>query len=498
MRHRQAARPQGRSSTSTTARTSGASPATARARSATSRSEARVGAHLAPILPGVRPDRRHRGGADDRRRQPRTRWPRSARIRTPQPGATIVCKRGPMGCVVFEGAIPARIEDGVTGPGFPVEVYNVLGAGDAFMSGFLRGWLRDEPLATCCAYANACGAFAVSRLLCSAEYRELRPSCSASSARAARTARCASTRAEPRPRAHHDGARRPAPDHGARHRPPRPARSHGGRGGCLARAHRRLQAAGRRGRGAGRGRAARASACCSTAPMAARRCSAPPTPAFWIGRPVERPGSRPLDFEGGGSLGAKLIEWPVGQTVKCLCFYASRRPARTCRRGRSANCCASHDAARTRRPRIADRDHRRQARRARRRHGGARRRPALRPRHPARLVEARSPARQARLGSHRRRDPCAAIRCCRGIMRAGAGRAGRRLAEAFRHRRGLRRSCKGFAVGRTIFAEPARAWLAGRIDDAEVTEQMARAFRPAGRGVAGGGPRQCGVTGRLG
>ena len=55
------------------------------------------------------------------------------------------------------------------GPGFPVEVYNVLGAGDAFLSGFLRGWLKDEPLETCCAYANASGAFAVSRLLCSPE-----------------------------------------------------------------------------------------------------------------------------------------------------------------------------------------------------------------------------------------------------------------------------------------------------------------------------------------
>ena len=79
-------------------------------------------------------------------------------------------KRGPMGCVVFPGAIPASLEAGRQGPGFPVEVYNVLGAGDAFMSGFLRGWLRDEPLETCCAYANANGAFAVSRLLCSAEY----------------------------------------------------------------------------------------------------------------------------------------------------------------------------------------------------------------------------------------------------------------------------------------------------------------------------------------
>jgi 5-dehydro-2-deoxygluconokinase len=28
------------------------------------------------------------------------------------------------------------------------------------------------------------------------------------------------------------------------------------------------------------------------------------------------------------------------------------------------------------------------------------------------------------------------------------------------------KSCRGFAVGRTIFHEPARAWLAGAIDDA--------------------------------
>jgi sugar/nucleoside kinase (ribokinase family)/DNA-binding MurR/RpiR family transcriptional regulator len=62
-------------------------------------------------------------------------------------------------------------------PGFPVEVFNVLGAGDAFMAGFLRGWLRDEPLATCCRYANACGAIVVSRHGCAPAmptYDELR------------------------------------------------------------------------------------------------------------------------------------------------------------------------------------------------------------------------------------------------------------------------------------------------------------------------------------
>ena len=87
---------------------------------------------------------------------------------------TIVLKRGPMGCIVYEGAISDDLEDGIVGKGFPIEVFNVLGAGDAFMSGFLRGWLGGESLATAATWANACGAFAVSRLLCAPEDSDLR------------------------------------------------------------------------------------------------------------------------------------------------------------------------------------------------------------------------------------------------------------------------------------------------------------------------------------
>ncbi len=83
--------------------------------------------------------------------------------------AVIVLKRGPMGCVVYPDAIPDALEKGIVGTGFPIEVYNVLGAGDSFMSGFLRGWLKGETHATSATWANACGAFAVSRLLCSPE-----------------------------------------------------------------------------------------------------------------------------------------------------------------------------------------------------------------------------------------------------------------------------------------------------------------------------------------
>ena len=47
---------------------------------------------------------------------------------------------------------------------------------------------------------------------------------------------------------------------------------------------------------------------------------------FWIGRPVEEPGSRPLDFEFGGSLGAKLIEWPLSHTSSACASIAPTIP----------------------------------------------------------------------------------------------------------------------------------------------------------------------------
>lgn len=85
-------------------------------------------------------------------------------------GATLVCKRGAEGAVAFTGAIPATLDEGEAGPGFPIEVFNVLGAGDGFMSGLLKGWLDGEGWPTALKYANACGAFAVSRHGCTPAY----------------------------------------------------------------------------------------------------------------------------------------------------------------------------------------------------------------------------------------------------------------------------------------------------------------------------------------
>ncbi len=88
-------------------------------------------------------------------------------------GAILVCKRGAAGAVAFEGEVPDSLDDGQSGPGFPIEVFNELGAGDGFFAGLLKGWLAEDNWPTALKYANACGAFAVSRHGCTPAYPSL-------------------------------------------------------------------------------------------------------------------------------------------------------------------------------------------------------------------------------------------------------------------------------------------------------------------------------------
>jgi 5-dehydro-2-deoxygluconokinase len=87
--------------------------------------------------------------------------------------ATLICKRGANGAVAIEGEIPDSLDEAQSGSGFPIEVFNVLGAGDGFFSGLLKGWLDGEPWPKALEYANACGAFAVSRHGCTPAYPSL-------------------------------------------------------------------------------------------------------------------------------------------------------------------------------------------------------------------------------------------------------------------------------------------------------------------------------------
>ena len=385
--------------------------------------------------------------------------------------ATLVLKRGPMGCVVFPAEIPASVEEGVTGPGFPVEVFNVLGAGDAFMSGFLRGWLRDEPLETCCAFANAAGAFAVSRLLCSVEYptwpelsrflEQGSPHHALRRDEALNHIHWATTR-RPQPPTimafaidHRAQLEKIADDAGA-------IRERISGFKLLAVEAAAIVAAGRPGFGMildgkyGREALFRAM-----------------DHDFWIARPVEEPGSRPLDFEFGGSLGAKVQEWPVAHTIKCLCFYHPDDP-RELKARQERELLRLYDAARTlgrellieiitsRSGPVGDDTTARVIERLY----------ALGVKPDWWKLEGQ-PSRaawDAVARATKEGDPF-----CRGVVLLGLEAPEPDLAKAFANAR----HCgvvRGFAVGRTIFADPAADWFAGRIDDREAVERMAGAF----------------------
>jgi 5-dehydro-2-deoxygluconokinase len=73
----------------------------------------------------------------------------------------VVLKRGDRGATVL-AANGARTDV----PSFAVTVVNVLGAGDAFASGFIYGYLQGWPLERAARMGNACGAIIVTRHGC--------------------------------------------------------------------------------------------------------------------------------------------------------------------------------------------------------------------------------------------------------------------------------------------------------------------------------------------
>jgi 5-dehydro-2-deoxygluconokinase len=404
-----------------------------------------------------------------------------------QSDATIVCKRGPMGCRVFEGAIGACLDDGIRGDGFPVEVYNVLGAGDAFMAGFLRGWLQAEPLETCCAYANASGAFAVSRLLCSPEYPtwpELQHFLQhGSTERALRKDPVLS-------HLHWASTRRPAPQSVM----------------AFAIDHRAQLEAIADAAGAPRARISEFKLLSVLAAVSVANgepgfgmlldgtygreaLSLAARQGLWLARPVERPGSRPLDFEGLHSLGAQLVEWPVHQTVKCLCFYHPDDPEEV-RIRQERELLRVFDASRT-----LGRELMVEIIAARNGPLG----PDTLAGILSRLYSLGIKPDWWKLEPQATRDAWAAIGkvisgndpYCRGIVLLGFDSPLNDLVKTFP----IAASCAqvhGFAVGRTIFGEVAQRWFSGQLsDEAAVKEMAARfallvdAWRATYRGITG-------------
>jgi 5-dehydro-2-deoxygluconokinase len=384
--------------------------------------------------------------------------------------ATLICKRGPMGAAAFTGRVPASLDDGITGPGFPIEVFNVLGAGDGFMSGLLKGWLDGEDWRTALTYANACGAFAVSRHGCTPAYpswEELQFFLQRGVTERALRKDAALEQLHWSTNRHGDWTRMRvfAFDHRAQLEDlPGADATKISRFKELCLDAAVLVADGQAGYGI---------LCDSRLGRSALYRAA--GQGLWIGRPVEWPGSRPLAIEPeiGPDCGG-LAEWPLGHVVKVLCFCHPDDPQEM---------------------RVAQEDVLKRLFAASRRN----RLEFLLEVIPSRVgpVADDSVAKLIRryyeIGifpdwwklEPMRTDAAWAetVRAIeendphtRGIVVLGLGQSEAELAASFRL--AARYSLvKGFAVGRTIFAEAARGWMAGEIADEEAIVLMADNFR---------------------
>ncbi len=387
--------------------------------------------------------------------------------------AAMVVKLGARGCCWIEGAVPARLEDAPREVGERVEVMNVLGAGDAFAAGLLKGLLDGKGFAEAARIANACGAIVVSRH------------------------GCAPAMPTPAELAHWFGGQRSARvdadaqlAHLHRTTAPRPqwpqlsvlAFDHRAQMFELARAagapQSRLPALKRlllgaveevERRGAAQGIGVLIDGTYG-ADALAEACGR----GWWIGRPVELPGSRPLRFDGTLSVGSTLRAWPREQVVKCLVYYHPDDPAEL-RVEQETRLAELWEATResghelllevipppaATPPGTADAA----VLRAVTRFYNLGLKPEwwkLAPmaaeswRHLGRLVAERDPQ-------------------CRGAAILGLNQPIAALAEGFAQ--ATDPIVKGFMVGRTLWAEASLAWLRGTIDDTTLIERVARDF----------------------
>jgi 5-dehydro-2-deoxygluconokinase len=384
--------------------------------------------------------------------------------------AVLVCKRGPMGASAFVSDIPDSLDDGLSGPGFPIEVFNVLGAGDGFMSGLLKGWLTDQDWETSLKYANACGAFAVSRHGCTPAYpswdelqyffdtgiqnKALRKD------KALEQVHWSTNRAGDWP-----AMRVFAFDHRMQLEDMEnasPERIGQFKKLCLVAAHK--VANGNTGYGI---------LCDSRLGREALYDAA--GSGLWIGHPVEWPGSRPLSLEPeiGPDYGG-LSEWPVEHVVKVLCFYHPDDDAAIKAQQEDVITRLFAAARRNKLEFLLE----------------------VIPSKVATCNDATSAKIIQRfydLGVYpdwwklepMKNDSAWQITCdtiskndpwCRGVVVLGLDAPKAHLKASFEVA-AKHDLVKGFAVGRTIFADAAQSWLSGAITDEEAVAKMAQKYR---------------------
>ncbi len=385
--------------------------------------------------------------------------------------ATLVCKRGPMGAVAFTGAIPDSLDEGESGPGFPIEVFNVLGAGDGFFSGLLKGWLDDEAWPVALKYANACGAFAVSRHGCTPSY----PSWAELQFFLSRGVKEPALRKDAAlEQVHWSTNRRNSGDWSTMrvfafdHRMQleamegaTPEKIGAFKKLCLQAA---LQVAG--------GKPGHGILCDSRLGREALYQAA--GTGLWIGHPVEWPGSRPLTLEPeiGPDFGG-LSEWPLEHVVKVLCFYhpdddeAMRaeqeavvtRLFHACRRNRLEMLLEIIPS------KVAPVDDETSARAIRRFYEIG-----VYPDWWKLEPFATDAAYRIACAAIEENDPHV-----RGVVVLGLDASEAELATSLELAAG-HPMVKGFAIGRTIFGEAARGWLKGEIGDDAAVAMMAEKY----------------------
>lgn len=388
--------------------------------------------------------------------------------------AVIVLKRGPLGCTVFDGEIPNRIEDGISVAGVQVEVLNVLGAGDAFLSGFLSAWLDGQGWQTCATHGNACGALVVSRHGCT-------PAMPSRMELQDYLQRAASI---PRPdldsrldHLHRASNRRAVPEQMYIL-----AFDHRRQLEELAVSHQPLKAQ----------IAHFKSLVCDAVLEVAKDC---PTPerlgiivddrygesvltrmtdkGWWIGRPVEIPGSCPLELDPANNMGIPLLSWPAAHVVKCLLFYhpddaIDLRLLQEQRVKQLYYDCIALDRELLLEIIVSSKgqscDENTVARVMTRFYNlGV---------YPAWWkLESQTAAAWENISAVIARYDA----LCRGVLLLGLDAPEDDLEESFKIASAFP-VCKGFAVGRSIFGPAAKSWFNGELDDAGVTAQVAASY----------------------
>jgi 5-dehydro-2-deoxygluconokinase len=198
------------------------------------------------------------------------------------------------------------------------------------------------------------------------------------------------------------------------------------------------------------------------------------TEKFWIAKPVELPGSRPLRFEFSQDIGSRLTEWPVTHCLKVLCFYHPDDPV-DLRLQQIETLRAAYDATRKVGREILIEiiaskagavDDTTTAR-------------ALTQLYDAGLRPdwwKLEPQPSAAAWSEVDRVIESRDRYCRGVVMLGLEAPLDTLRQGFATAKSSR-TVRGFAVGRTIFADAAKAWFAGDMNDEAAIADMAAKFQ---------------------